>query len=155
MSDGVDTVLTVRPAAVGDAAAVADLVRQLGYERSLPEVAAWIDGDDLREGRQVCFVACVEGEVMGWVEASVERRLQTPPFAFVGGLVVREGFRGRRVGQRLCEEVERWARGLGLSAVRLTSRSTRTEAHRFYQRNGYRQVKTSLVFEKALAAEVD
>jgi GNAT superfamily N-acetyltransferase len=51
----------------------------------------------------------------------------------------------------LCEEVERWAREQGLGVVRVTSRSTREAAHRFYLRDGYRQIKTSLVFEKILS----
>jgi GNAT superfamily N-acetyltransferase len=65
--------------------------------------------------------------------------------------VVRDGVRGLGVGKRLCAEVEEWSRGKGLAVVRVTSRSTREAAHRFYLREGYRQTKTSAVFEKVLS----
>jgi PhnO protein len=38
----------------------------------------------------------------------------------------------------------------GVDTVRVTSHSSREEAHRFYLRDGYRHTKTSLVFEKKL-----
>jgi hypothetical protein len=47
--------------------------------------------------------------------------------------------------------VEEWSRVKGLAVVRVTSRSTREAAHRFYLREGYRQTKTSAVFEKVLS----
>jgi GNAT superfamily N-acetyltransferase len=55
------------------------------------------------------------------------------------------------VGKRLCAEVEAWSRGKGVAVVRVTSRMTREGAHRFYLRKGYRQTKTSAVFEKVLS----
>ena len=78
----------------------------------------------------------------------MERRLQYPPYVLIGGLVVREGMRSLGIGRRLCEEVERWCVERGAGMVRVTSRSTREAAHRFYLRDGYELVKTSMVFEK-------
>jgi GNAT superfamily N-acetyltransferase len=77
-------------------------------------------------------------------------RLQSPRFTLIGGLVVKDGVRGGGIGRRLCEEVERWSGDKGVEMVRVTSRSSREEAHRFYLRDGYRHTKTSLVFEKKL-----
>jgi len=99
---------------------------------------------------QTAFVACVGDEAVGWIEVSLERRLQNMPFALIGGLVVRDGMRGMGIGRRLCEEAERWCVERGASTIRVTSRSTREATHRFYLRDGYGLVKTSLVFEKKL-----
>jgi len=144
-------VLTVRTVEATDAASVAELCGQLGYPATtaaIEERIAWL----LRCGdAQVALVACVDLRVVGWIEAIVERHLQSPPFALITGLVVLDGMRGLGVGRRLCEEVERWSREKRLSVVRVTSRSTREAAHRFYLRDGYRQVKTSVVFEKILS----
>ena len=74
----------------------------------------------------------------------------TAGMVLIGGLVVKDGVRGRGVGKRLCAEVEAWSRNKGLTVVRVTSRSTREGAHRFYLREGYRQTKISAVFEKVL-----
>ncbi len=136
----------MRPMELKDAQAVAELVEQLSYQRTAEDVAAWITG--VRPEMQAAFVACMADEVVGWIEVSMERRLQNAPFGLIGGLVVREGMRSLGIGRRLCEEAERWCVEHGAGTIRVTSRSTREAAHRFYLRDGYELVKTSLVFEK-------
>jgi ribosomal protein S18 acetylase RimI-like enzyme len=140
--------VTIRAIEPGDADAVSALCGELGYQRSPAEVTEWM-GRAAREAlSQAAFVACLGEEVVGWIEVSVERRLQSPPFAFIGGLVVKDGFRSRGIGRRLCAHAEAWSWERQLEIVRVTSRSTRTAAHRFYRREDYGEVKTSLVFEK-------
>jgi len=140
----------VRLIAREDAAAVAELSIQLGYAASPAEVKERIMALLSNMENQVAFVACAGGDVLGWIEASIVRRLQAAPHALIGGLVVKDGMRGLGVGKRLCAEVEAWSRNKGLTVLRVTSRSTREGAHRFYLREGYRQTKTSAVFEKVL-----
>jgi predicted N-acetyltransferase YhbS len=146
-----ETLVDVRRIALEDAAAVAELSVQLGYEASLAEIEERITVLLSNTENQVALVACVDGDVVGWIEASIVRHLQASPHALIGGLVVKEGVRGRGVGKRLCAEVEAWSRNKGLMVVRVTSRSTREGAHHFYLREGYRQTKTSAVFEKVLS----
>ena len=142
--------LSVRVISREDAAAVAELSGQLGYEATAAEIAERLEVL-LSNAEQVALVACVGDEVVGWIEASIVRHLQSPAHSLIGGLVVKDGARGMGVGKRLCAEVEEWSRGKGLAVVRVTSRSTREDAHRFYLREGYRQTKTSAVFEKVLS----
>ena len=98
------------------------------------------------------FVACIakDARLVGWIEVAITNHLQSGPFVLIGGLVVQDGLRGLGIGTRLCEEAETWAQTMGISIVRVTSRSTRTDAHRFYLRDGYTEIKTSKVFEKLL-----
>jgi len=138
--------LLVRPIEPADAPAVSALVQQLGYSRTAQHVLDWIRATDPRQ--QAAFVACVGGKVTGWIEISIERRLQAPPFGLIGGLVVAEEFRGKGIGRELCRLAEEWAWQHAAQRVRVTSRSTRLDAHRFYARDSYQVVKTSLVFEK-------
>lgn len=134
-----------------DSAAVAALSRQLGYEMSAGDTCAQIEQIGAHPESQIALVACVEGEVAGWIEAAIVHHLQSEPFVLIGGLVVREGVRGHGVGKRLCAEVEGWGRRKGLRTLRVTSRSTRTDAHRFYAKEGFTRTKMSVVFEKALS----
>jgi predicted N-acetyltransferase YhbS len=150
-----DTAITnalhVRVIALEDATAVAELSVQLGYEASSAEIEQRITALLSNAESQVALVACEDAEVVGWIEASIVRHLQSAPHTLIGGLVVKDGMRGLGVGKRLCAEVEAWSRNKGLTVVRVTSRSTREGAHRFYLREGYRQTKTSAVFEKVLS----
>jgi GNAT superfamily N-acetyltransferase len=140
---------TVRPMHPRDGEAVAKLTAELGYQRTAEQVRGWLAA--LGETpRQAAFVAEVNGEVVGWIEVSLERRLQSDVFGLIGGLVVRDGLRGAGIGKGLCERAESWTREQGAARIRVTSRSTREGAHRFYLRDGYQETKTSTVFEKAL-----
>lgn len=149
MNDAVE--VTVRPMRPYDSEAVGELAAELGYQRTPAQIRGWLAalGDT---PRQAAFVAEHHREVVGWIEVSLEWRLQSEMFGLIGGLVVREDLRGAGVGKRLCERAEAWTREQGAARIRVTSRSTREGAHRFYLRDGYQEIKISTVFEKALGA---
>jgi len=140
--------LVIRPIEAGDAEQVAVLTEQLGYERSAREITEWIEALPARSEDQAGFVACIADEIVGWIEVSVQHHLQSAPHALIGGLVVKDGYRNRQIGLRLCKYVEAWTWERGLTVLRVTSRSTRLDAHRFYDRNGYTLTKLSHVYEK-------
>lgn len=155
MPESIDNAITIREIRHEDEETVAHLTTQLGYTRDAGEIAAWIDQLGRENADQTAFVACLKDEVVGWIEVSIERRLQSAPFGMIGGLVVSDRVRNRKIGWRLCQRAEEWTREKGLGVLRVTSRSTREDAHRFYLRDRYREVKTSLVFEKQLGAKAE
>jgi GNAT superfamily N-acetyltransferase len=134
----------------GDLPAVRDLCDQLGYPSTREQVAARfarLDG----QPEHALLVADRDGAVVGWMHIGLEPLLEMDLTACVHGLIVAEGERGRRVGERLLGEAEHWAAERRCGAVRVRSNVVRERAHRFYLREGYRLVKTSCVFEKPLA----
>jgi predicted N-acetyltransferase YhbS len=141
--------ISVRQIEPRDASAVSSLAEQLGYSRTAQQILDWIQ--TAHPAQQAAFVACFNGEVVGWVEVAMENHLQSAPLALIGGLVVKETMRGRGIGRELCRRAELWGWEHGAERIRVTSRSTRLDAHRFYARDGYQVVKTSLVFEKGRA----
>ena len=153
MTDSNPSKLTIRRVKLGDAEAVAVLSGQLGYEASPEDLRQRISKLADCEDNQAVFVACMTGKdarLVGWIDVAITYHLQSEPFVLIGGLVVQDGLRGLGIGKRLCEEAEAWTRTRGISIVRVTSRSTRPDAHRFYLRDGYTEIKTSKVFEKLL-----
>jgi GNAT superfamily N-acetyltransferase len=141
--------VSIRRARQEDAAAVAELCCQLGYAATEADIGKRLSMIQRNENQAV-FVACAGYDLIGWIDVAITLHLQSQPFALIGGLVVKDGHRGKGVGQRLCDAAEEWAGQQGVSVMRVTSRSTRVDAHRFYLRDGYTDVKTSRVFEKAL-----
>jgi len=142
--------VSIRRLSVDDAEAAAELSSQLGYPSSPGDLRKRIEELSHTTDR-IAFAAVVDGQdgrMVGWIDAAMERHLQSPASAVIGGLVVREDMRGQGVGRRLCLEVEEWARSKSVPLVRVRSQIKREDAHRFYLRDGYRKVKTSLVFEK-------
>ncbi len=143
----------IRPMEPRDAEAAAQLCLELGYERSADDVLSWIETIGSNKEGQAAFVACQGDEVLGWIEVSMERRLQSRPFALIGGLIVKESARGQGIGRLLCESAEEWAWHHNAEKVRVTSRSTRLDAHRFYLQSGFEITKLSQVFEKERPAK--
>jgi GNAT superfamily N-acetyltransferase len=142
--------LSVRRLTTDDAEAAADLCSQLGYPNSPDDLRQRID-ETSRSADRVAFAAVLDGQIVGWIDAAIERHLQSSACAVIGGLVVRDDARGLGIGRRLCLEVEDWARSQSIPVVRVRSQIKREDAHRFYLRDGYSKVKTSLVFEKRLS----
>ncbi len=147
--------VTVRRITPEDAEAVALLSGQLGYEATAGQMLQRIDRLSGDAESQAAFVACLQEEgssrLVGWIEVAITCHLQSDPFVLIGGLVVKDGMRNLGIGKRLCDEAEAWTRAKGIKLLRVTSRSTRPDAHRFYLRDGYVETKISKVFEKALS----
>ena len=139
--------MIIREATASDAAALAVLSTQLGYTTQPGEAAERLAA--LRPAGTV-LVAEADGAVLGWIHVCGIRFFQSPPFAEVGGLVVDEAARGKGVGKLLLEAGARWAAERGYRKLRVRSNVVREDAHRFYEREGFRRVKTQAVFDRGL-----
>lgn len=134
-----------------DAAAVADLTTQLGYPVSSDDLARRMAAVlERRDDSALLAAVDAAGAVIGWIHVERLRLLELPPTANISGLVVDERQRSGGIGAALLAEAEAWARAQRIGTIQVRSRTTRERAHRFYEREGYRRIKTSYVFEKAL-----
>ena len=140
---------SVRPLVATDSAAAARLCIQLGYPATEPEMRDRIAAL-LPEAGRLLLAAERDGQLVGWIDAAIERHLHTAPYIIIGGLVVDESCRGLGLGRLLCAHVERWGQQHAIPSVRVRSQAKRLEAHRFYLHQGYSQIKTSFIFEKRL-----
>lgn len=136
----------IREAAASDAAALAALSTQLGYPAKPEEAAERLSA----LGAGALLVAEEDGAVLGWIHVCGIRFFQSPPFAEIGGLVVDEAARGKGVGRLLVQAAVRWAAEQGYGKLRVRSNVVREDAHRFYEREGFRRVKTQAVFDLKL-----
>ncbi len=139
--------VNIRQATASDAAALAALSTQLGYPTQPGEAAERLSA--LGPASAV-LVAEEDGAILGWIHVCGVQFFQSPPFAEVGGLVVDEASRGRGVGKLLLEAGARWAAERGYRKLRVRSNVVREDAHRFYEREGFRRTKTQAVFDRGL-----
>jgi len=142
------TAPTIRVMTSRDITAVADLCGQLGYPVEPARLAkrfAEVTG----QGHSSIFVAEVDGRVVGWIHVAVTPVLEADLGTEILGLVVDQDHRSAGVGAGLLAEGERWARAAGCTAIRVRSRIARERAHAFYERSGFRRIKTQHAFEKS------
>lgn len=141
---------TIRTASQSDIPALAELCSQLGYQCTESEVEVRL-ADLINRSDHILLVAVSKsGKVVGWAHGAVRRLLINPTHVELGGLVVEESRRGQGTGEKLMSAIEAWAVDQGIETVFLRSNAIRTDAHRFYKKLGYEQVKTSLTFTKTL-----
>jgi len=138
--------VTVRPARLSDADAIAALTRQLGSA-----AAERLSRLLTRNGQQI-LVADRDGRAIGWIHLVAAEYIDSGAFVIVAGLVVDREYRKQGIGRQLLTHAEEWASRNGCSVVRLSSNARRTEAHVFYQRAGYTNLKTQYSFAKPVGA---
>jgi GNAT superfamily N-acetyltransferase len=140
----------IRTAQLRDHARIAELAGQLSYPSTPEEIARRLEGLQ-RTADAAVFVAEPEtGEIAGWIAVFVYRTVEADARAEVSGLVVDERFRSQRVGEHLLARAEEWSRENGCQAIGLRSNVIRERAHAFYERHGYKHVKTQKAFRKQL-----
>lgn len=139
----------LRPATTDDAAAIAELLTQLGYPTLVDAARARL-ADLIRRGPpDRVIVADQDGKVVAVMTLHLTPELhRARPIGRVTALVVDESVRGSGVGAEMMEEAERILREDGAGLLELTSNMRRVDAHRFYERLGYQ--KTSFRFAKEL-----
>jgi N-acetylglutamate synthase-like GNAT family acetyltransferase len=138
----------VRKAKPIDAAALADLLTQLGYASQPEQVVARLTA--LESPEHALLVAEVEGTVVGMVHVSRWATMVLDNAAEIGALVVADDWRSQGIGHTLLDAAEQWAMQRGCSTLQVRTNIVRQRAHEFYYQNGFRQIKTSLTLVKEL-----
>ena len=125
----------IREARPRDAAAIAALIAELGYDVDQADVARRVSR--LRKIGEPPLVAEADGLVgcVGWHVTEVLHRPQ--PLGRITLLVVTERVRRQGVGRLLVEAAEGRLAGRGCGFVEVTSNVKRAQAHRFYERLGF------------------
>ena len=140
----------IRDAHIDDSEAIASLAEQLGYSVSVEEVALRLRRLSLRPDQRVIVAETEKAEVVGWTTFEITEHIHSAPYVEVSGFVVEQRFRGKGVGKKMMEEVERWSRERGFLTIRLHANVTRKPAHLFYQAIGFEKIKEQYSFQKKI-----
>lgn len=136
--------LSIRPAVATDAAAMADLLTQLGYPATADEVVARLARLEETPG-STALVAEHDGRVVGLVTGHVFRSIHaTEPVAWLTALTVDARHHQKGIGRQLCAAMEEWSRRHGAARVSVTSGKHREGAHAFYENIGYERTGVRL-----------
>jgi len=138
--------ITPRNIAEADAKAVSVLSEQLGYPISEEETARRIALIRNSEN-DVAYVAVDDEKVIAWIHIFYTLRIECEQYCEVGGLVTNEQYRGRGVGKILLEKAREWCKTKGCKRLVVRSNTKRIDAHQFYQKQGFREIKQQKFFE--------
>lgn len=145
--------VSIRPVKLRDAAALNQLTRSIANEGrylSLEPDEVWDLASEsqrlaMLDLQQDCWLAAFaepgpdgESALVGQVTAWRERRSRESHVATVG-IGLASGWRGQGIGTALMQLVAEWAQAAGVQKLQLRVLSTNRDAHRLYERLGYKE----------------
>jgi GNAT superfamily N-acetyltransferase len=139
--------LTYQKLDITDCFKLKPLIHQLGYDIDANDIEANIT--EIRERQGEVFVAKIDDELIGCVNAIIDVRLAAGTTGEIVTLVVLEEYRGMGVGKTLVATAEAWL-AERVTTIRVRTNSIRTAAHQFYLGAGYQELKTQKIFKKNL-----
>ena len=141
------TVLNVRIANKEDVEAITQLSNQLGYKAISKEIEFRLTS--ILSLKDNCVFVATEGDlIIGWIHGFYAMRIESAPFVEIGGLVIDENNRRKGIGRILVQHVIEWANHMHVATVRVRCNTIRKEAHQFYHRIGFDELKEQKIFSR-------
>ncbi|PYJ40361.1 MAG: GNAT family N-acetyltransferase [Verrucomicrobia bacterium] len=145
---GMDINLKIRDCKLSDAAGLAALMCELGYETAGAEMESRLISI-LKDPRYKTLVALNDDKICGMIgTVSASSYLHNDLTGRIIALVVSRESRRRGIGARLIAEAEKNLIQRGITRVTVTARFEREKAHQFYEKLGY--ARTGFRFAKNL-----
>jgi len=135
----------IRRAQIEDASQLIPLLKQMGYNLDVVQMAARISA--YLVDNNYLLVAEEEGNILGVIGFSLFEMFRLPgKCCYIDALVIDETLRGKGVGKKLLAYAEQLAQEQGSIAVELVSANHRKKGgtHAFYENLGY---KTSVTLD--------
>jgi ribosomal protein S18 acetylase RimI-like enzyme len=143
----------IRDAELSDAAELAALACELGYETTSTEMESRLVSI-LKDPRYKTLVAVNDEKICGMIGTfSASSYLHNDLNGRIIGLIVSRESRRRGLGAQLIAVAEKDFAQRGITRVTLTTRFEREEAHQFYEKLGY--ARTGFRFVKNLVSASD
>jgi GNAT superfamily N-acetyltransferase len=141
---------SIRRAREQDCLEIARLTAQLGYPTLDDEIRQRLKRLLASPNDLVLVAESSERLLAGWTHAFLSQLLESDYRVEIGGLVVDKNFQRRGVGRELIRRIEQWAAEHKVRQISVRCKTTRLEAHQFYESLGYRPAKTQTAFRKSL-----
>ena len=138
--------LAIRAAEMNDAAPLAQLMCELGYETTQSEMQMRLERI-ATDGRLRTFIAVRDGKVCGMISTLIYPSIEHNDLSGrIVALVILRTMRRRGIGRALIATAEKDFAQRGIRRIALNTRLTREDAHKFYEslgyeRNGFRFTK--------------
>ena len=144
----------IRSATINDASDISELSKQLGYPNIASDIIDRLNTIMNSDDHRVYVAYIPQGKTIAWIHIFAAQRIESEPFAEIGGFVVSESFRNKGIGKKLLEVAEKWSISQNLGKLRVRSKIEREDAKRFYLKMGFFVAKNQSVYEKMINRNV-
>lgn len=141
--------MEIRKAKLDDIEGIFELLNELYAGKIEYNIFSKIYMEKLNDCNNYYIVAIENKKIIGILISEISYKLhKSKKVSFIEDLIVNEQYRNRGIGKLLIEDAIRYAKKLECEVVELTSYITNENAHRFYEKNGFK--KHSYKFKKYL-----
>jgi GNAT superfamily N-acetyltransferase len=140
----------IRKSQIQDAEQIAILSGQLNYPATKTQIEQRLTEIENNNSHIVYVATLANDDVIGWVHGHLCDLIVMPKQVMIFGLVVDKDYGNQGIARFLMQQIEEWASLLGCDGVRLNSNIKRKEAHSFYEKIGYTNIKQSMTFTKKI-----
>jgi len=140
----------IRPYASDDYNEWRRMRSQLWPDQTEADMAAWL----ARTDAAVYVAVGAPGALCGFIEVgerSCADGCDTSPVAYVEGWYIDAGSRRQRIGARLIEAAEQWARDLGYREIASDTQLENTISQAAHQRLGFEETDRLVAYRKLLS----
>ncbi len=137
-----------RKAIKEDIKALRQLLKALGYDVDESALSHRINA--IRDRGGEVFVASIDGRAVGCVNTIIDIRLAEGLTGELVSLVVSAEHRGEGIGKGMVSQAESWLKAKGCNTIRVRANAVRKEAHRFYLKLGFEEIKNQKIFAKTI-----
>lgn len=129
--------MNIRLAKLEDANSIRGLISQLGFDHPVEFIQAKLV-KLLKSDNDIIYIYELDGNVAALISLHFSTQLAFKgDIMTIGYFVVEEEYRSRNIGKQLEEYVTGIAMERQCSLIEVFSQKKRTDAHRFYERQGY------------------
>jgi PhnO protein len=138
--------LSIREACPGDIEVIYEMICGLENMEIDRQGFDFAFGKNIASPNIRYFIASYAGEDAGMVSCHIQPLLHHAALVSeIQEMYVKDQFRSQQIGKALMEHVVGFAKDMGAIQMEVTSRSTRENAHRFYQREHFEKSHVKLV----------
>lgn len=127
-------------------AQIAQLSAQLGYPTTTSNAAKHLRSLKRLKHHHV-VVAQNGGIAVGWMHLEIVTGMLSEPRVEIQAVVVNESNRGQGIGKALMNYAKAWTKKKKVKMLYLRTNVNRNDTHRFYEREGFKLIKTSHRYE--------
>lgn len=138
--------MEIRKATVDDVDSLLMLSAELGYPSSDEEILTRVEALSGHSDHELLVATASASIVVAWIHLYETLRLESPPFAEIGGLIVHPDHRRKGVARMMLEYARRWVVERGLSRLCVRCNSQRTDGNSFYASEGFVLNKSQTVW---------
>lgn len=125
---------------------VQSLVKELGYSLSASEAEERFL-KLMNNSHHAFFVYQGESSIVGFMHLEKINSFLYSPKIEIRALVIDEKYQGQGLGKTFIDESKRWAKSNDIHTLFLSCNIIRESAHHFYERRGFKKIKSSYFFE--------